>query len=161
MKAYGILICDMKQNKSRLGLGMVVGAVAGAVAGLFLAPKAGKELRDDAMKLYKKLQKEDPKVLAKKIFGDVSDESQKFVKKAYQDLSVQLADLKKTSSKIDTAKYKEAVKNVVTTIKDEGNIPDGSMKKLVSYLEGDEKRMFASTSKKSTKKPASKAKKSA
>lgn len=151
----------MTHKKTGLGIGMVVGAVAGAVAGLFLAPKAGKELRDDALKLYKKLQKEDPKVLAKKIFGDVSDESQKFVKKAYQDLSVQLADLKKTSSKIDTTKYKEAVKNVVTTIKDEGNIPEGSMKKLVTYLESDAKRMIEATTKKSSKKPASKAKKSA
>lgn len=149
----------MADKKSHLGLGMILGAVAGAVAGLFLAPKAGKELREDAMKMYKKLQKDDPKVMAKKIFGDVSEESQKFVKRAYEDLSVQLADLKNTSSKIDTNKYKEAVKNVVTTIKDEGNLPEGTVKKLMSYLENDAKRMISSASKKSTKKPASKAKK--
>lgn len=148
---------NMADKKSQLGLGMILGAVAGAVAGLFLAPKAGKDLREDAMKMYKKLQKDDPKVIAKKIFGDVSEESQKFVKKAYEELSVQLVDLKKKSSKIDTAKYKEAVKNVVTTIKDEGNLPEGTVKKLMSYLENDAKRMISSA----PKKPASKAKKSA
>ena len=54
----------MAQKKSHFGIGMAVGAVAGAVAGLFLAPKAGKELREDAMKMYKKLHTEDPKAVS-------------------------------------------------------------------------------------------------
>lgn len=152
----------MSHKKSNFGIGVILGAAAGALAGLFLAPKAGKALRQDALKMYKKLQTEDPKVIAQKVFGDVSEESQKFVKKAYEDLSVHLADLKKRYSTIDTAKYKEAVQSVITTIKDEGNMPENAMKKLMTYLESDAKKLISPSTKrkvtKTVKKVAAKAK---
>ena len=150
----------MAQKKSHFGIGMAVGAVAGAVAGLFLAPKAGKELREDAMKMYKKLHTEDPKVLAKKVFGDISEESQRLVKKAYEDLSVELAGLKKRYSTIDTAKYKEAVGKVVTTIKKEGTMPEDAMKKLKTFLEDDAKKLVSSPGAKKVVKKLTAAKKS-
>ncbi len=139
---------------------MVIGAVAGAVAGVFLAPKAGKELRQDAMKLYKKLHTQDPKVLAKKVFGDISEESQRLVKKAYEDLSIELVGLKKRYSKIDKEKYKEAVENVITTIKNEGSMPEDAMKKLSAFLEEDAKKLVVTPGVKKTVKKLTAAKKS-
>ena len=41
----------MSDRRSSIPLGLLVGAIAGAVAGILLAPKSGKETREDLKKL--------------------------------------------------------------------------------------------------------------
>lgn len=157
------------KKSSKLGLGVLLGAAAGAVAGLFLAPKAGKELRKDAKKLSqtamkfsdeyrKKLDKKEPEEVAKIVFGDVSEASTKLAKRAHKDLSVELAQLKEKYNKIDKKKYGEAVKTVVEGFKADKSIPDGTLKKLATYLEKDAQKLVASTKKKTAAKKKAPAK---
>ena len=142
------------KKQSKLGLGMLLGAAAGAVAGLFLAPKSGKEMRKDAKKLSadatkfaaqyrKKLEKKEPEEVAKIVFGDVSEVSMKLAKKAHKDLAVELAQLRTKYKTVDKKKYQAAVKTVIDGIKEDKAIPEGSVKKLAAYLEKDAKKLVA------------------
>lgn len=164
----------MANKKSKIGLGLLLGATAGAVAGLFLAPKTGKELRKDAKDLSdkakkfadeykKKLEKEEPAEAAKIVFGDVTDTSVAFMQKANKELSEELGILKEKYSTIDKKKYSEAVKNLMDSYKADKALPEGSLKKLAAYLEKDAKVLVSrpkTTKKKAPakKKPAAKKK---
>ncbi len=129
-----------QQKSSKLGLGIIVGAVAGAVAGLFLAPKAGKELRKDAQKLYSDITK-DSEAAVKEIFGKVTEESMDLYKKAQKEVASQVDNASKTYKSIDKAKYKEIVMNAVENVKEDMKLPETQLKKLMSYLEGDFKKL--------------------
>ena len=48
----------MVSKKSKFGIGLVLGALGGALAGLFLAPKSGKQTQSDAKKAIKGLEKD-------------------------------------------------------------------------------------------------------
>ena len=48
----------MISKKSKFGIGLVLGALGGALAGLFLAPKSGKQTQGDAKKALKGLEKD-------------------------------------------------------------------------------------------------------
>lgn len=156
----------MAKKKSKIGLGLLLGATAGAVAGLFLAPKTGKELRKDAKILSdkakkfadeykKKLEKEEPSEAAKIVFGDVTDTSVAFMQKANKELSEELGILKEKYSTIDKNKYSEAVKNLIDNYKADKALPEGSLKKLAAYLEKDAK-VLVSRPKTTKKAPAKK-----
>ena len=43
----------MVSKKSKFGIGLVLGALGGALAGLFLAPKSGKQTQSEAKRLIK------------------------------------------------------------------------------------------------------------
>lgn len=156
----------MANKSSKFGIGIFLGAVAGAVAGLFLAPKSGVEMRKDARKLSKKalaeakkyqkqLEGKEPEEIAKKVFGDVSEKSVKIMKQAHKDLSVELALLNQKYKKIDKDRYAQAVKLVVTSIKEEGSVPESELKKLSAYLQEDAKKLVARPVNQKAKKPAS------
>lgn len=149
------------KKSSKLGIGMLLGAAAGAVAGLFLAPKAGKELRKDAKKLtgeakklsqdamglaeeyLKKLQKKDPEQIAKIVFGDVTDATKKLTSQAQHDLARELASVKEQYASINKRKYSDAVKSVVSGLKTDGSISPSMLKKLGTYLEKDAKKFIS------------------
>lgn len=154
-------------KSSKLGFGIVLGAVVGAVAGMLLAPKTGKELRKDAMKLttelkakaleyQKQLEGKDSKEAAKFIFGDVSENSVKLFQKVQKDLSVELAILSQNAKKIDKKKYGEAVKNVIDNWKADKTIPEESLKNMKTYLVKDFKKLTAKTVTKSGEKSTEK-----
>ena len=48
----------MISKKSKFGIGLVLGALGGALAGLFLAPKSGKQIQSDTKKAIKGLEKD-------------------------------------------------------------------------------------------------------
>ena len=140
------------KNSSKMGLGMLLGVAAGAIAGLFLAPKPGKELRKDAKNLTdevvksatkynKKLQKKTPEQIAKVVFGDMSEASMKLAKKAHKSLAAELSSLEANYQKIDKKKYTAAVKTVVDGLKKDGEVPAATLKKLASYLQLDAKKL--------------------
>ena len=159
------------KNTSKIGLGMLLSAVVGAVAGLFLAPKAGKELRKDAKNLSKnmmksassyskKLEKKTPEQIAKIVFGDVTESSMKIANRVKKELTVELAKLEKKYDTIDKKKYSSAVKSVVDGIKKEGSVPSTTLKKLASYLQDDARTLVGkkkpAAKKSSTRKPVAK-----
>lgn len=149
-------------NKSKLGFGILLGAAAGALAGLFLAPKSGVELRKDARRISQKalktaekyrnqLEGKEPEEIARIVFGNVSDQSVKLMKQAHKDLSVELALLNEKYKKIDKKKYTAAVKKVVSGLRKDGSVPEGSLKQLSEYLIKDTKKLASRTSKTTTK----------
>lgn len=146
------------KKSTKFGLGLVFGAVAGAVAGLFLAPKAGKEMREDAKNLYDKIYKDlkdkEVDVAVKKIFGKVTSESKEIYTAAQKELAMQLSELGKNYKKVDKKKYLEVVGSVITRVKDERELPDSELKALGKHLEGDFKKLFPAKKKK--KAPAKK-----
>lgn len=147
------------KSSSKLGLGVVIGAVVGTVAGLFLAPKAGKELRDDALEYYKKLKDKDPDQIVKEIFGRASEETKEMYDTSKKLLAEQLSSLKQNYDTIDKSKYSVAVKDVVNHIKDEHDLPDNELKALAGHLENDFKKLFPAVTQmtaKLVKKPAKK-----
>lgn len=167
----------MQTKKStKVGLGVLLGAAAGAIAGLFLAPKAGKELRKDAQKLSKTvmssankysklLDKKTPDQIAKKVFGDLTESSTKLSQKVHSELRYEIAKLEKKYNTIDKKKYSSAVKTVVSSLKSEGKVPAATLKKLTSYLEKDARALVgkkkAAPKKVAARKPAKKATKKA
>jgi len=120
----------------------MMGAVAGAIAGLFLAPKAGKQLRKDAQKLYEDISK-DPEAAVKEIFGKVTEESMQIYTAAQKEVSAQLANLSANYKTLDTSKYKEVVKQAVDNAKADKKLPEDQLKKLITYLEKDIKKLAA------------------
>lgn len=141
----------MSQKSTKLGLGLIVGAVGGAIAGLFLAPKAGKELRKDAQKLYDEISK-NPEAAVKEIFGKVTEESMQLYSKVQKEVSAGLGMLSENYKTLNTEKYKEVVKQAVDNVKEVKKLPEDQLKKLMTYLEQDIKKLTAP--RKSVKKPS-------
>lgn len=135
---------------------MVIGAVVGAVAGLFLAPKSGKELREDTVDLYNKLKDKDPDEVVKEIFGKVTDESREIYEHAHKHLAEQLSDLKDNYKNIDKSKYAEVVSDVVNHVKEEHDLPEAELKTLGKHLNEDFKKLFPMIPSVSTKKAPAK-----
>lgn len=132
------------KRTSKLGFGILLGAVFGTIAGLFLAPKAGKELRKDAKKLYDDISK-DPEAAVKDIFGKVSKESIEIYQNAQKEVVSQFQKVSKNAKKLDTVKYKEIAMQAVDKVKEDKELPQAQLKKLVSYLEGDIKKLVKKT----------------
>ncbi|KXK11105.1 MAG: YtxH-like protein [Microgenomates bacterium OLB23] len=144
------------KKTSKLGLGILLGAAAGAVAGLFLAPKAGKELRKDAKKLYDEISK-NPEAAVKDIFGKVSKESVNIYQSAQKEVVAQLQKVSGNYKKLDTSKYKEIALQAVEKVKEDKELPQAQLKKLAAYLETDIKKLVGGTAKKKvTKRPTAK-----
>lgn len=135
-------------KKSKFKAGLILGAVSGALAGLFLAPKAGKELRKDAQKLYDDISA-DPEAAVKAIFGKVSDEGVAMYKSAQKELVKQLTNLSENYKTLDSSKYKEVVVQAINNVKTEKKLPDNQLKTLMDYLEKDIKKLASGS--KSTK----------
>lgn len=145
------------KKTSKLGVGLLLGAAAGAVAGLFLAPKAGKELRKDAKKLYDDISK-NPDAAVKDIFGKVSKESVELYHMAQKEVVLQLDKLSENYKKLDTAKYKDIALQAVDRVKEDHELPQDQLKKLTAYLEKDIKKLVGADQKKTVaKKPVKKA----
>lgn len=146
------------QKSSKLGLGVLLGAAVGAVAGLFLAPKAGKDLRKEAKKLYDEISK-NPEAAVKDIFGKVSKESVSVYQKAQKEVAAQLDMLSENYKKVDTAKYKDIAMKAVEKVKEDHELPQAQLKKLTAYLETDIKKLVGTSDKKkaAVKKTAKKA----
>ena len=70
-----------KDNKFFLGI--ILGAVAGVAAGVFLAPKSGKETREDIKKQSKEALKNTKKI-SKKAYLGAKNEGQKLFDKVFR-----------------------------------------------------------------------------
>ncbi len=101
--------------------GLLLGAVAGGVAGVLLAPKSGKETRDDIMKLAEKVKKD-----ATSYFEDAKT------------MLMQKVDaLKAAGKKLDEKKYLEIVTEVVDELKKDRDLTMDAAKKIGTQLKRD------------------------
>ena len=105
-----------EMNSFLKGLGF--GVVAGAIAGVLLAPKSGKETREDIQKLATDL-----KGKAEDLYADAKKKLDKKVK-AVKDLG----------KKIDEKKYTTLVNEIVDEYKSKDLLTSDSAKKLGSQL---------------------------
>lgn len=101
--------------------GLLLGAVAGGVAGVLLAPKSGKETRDDIMKLAEKVKKD-----ATSYFED-----------AKAMLMQKVDALKSAGKKLDEKKYMEIVTEVVDELKKDRDLTMDAAKKIGTQLKRD------------------------
>lgn len=131
---------NMVSNKksSRFGLGILLGMVVGAIAGIFMAPKSGKENKEAVFKKLQQLKKElqdaeiDKKV--KEIYGDVTEKSLELYAKTRKELVKRLDDIKERVEEIDTDKYIEMVEDVVERVRKETDETVERARKLRDYL---------------------------
>lgn len=119
------------------------GAVAGAVGGLLLAPRSGKETREQisnmAAKLAKNVKNEVKETQArlKDIYGNTTEEAQRKYEEVRNAVMGKVALLKTTGKDIDKDKYVKVVDDVLADFKaDMASTKDG-VEKLGRYLKKD------------------------
>ncbi len=133
-------------KKSKLGLGLAIGAAAGAVAGVLMSDKPGKKLRVGAKKEYTKynkmLNEKDLEAVARDIFGRTSTLGKKHLSVAKREVKKGVVELHRRSKSVSTAKYKTLVKGVVSKIKSKEGVTPEVLVKLTNYLESDAKKII-------------------
>jgi gas vesicle protein len=90
-------------QKNNFGIGVLVGAITGAIAGILLAPKSGKEAREDL------------KQFATETFEGAKD----LYAKANESMKVKIAALKRAGARIDQKKYATLVNEVISELKED------------------------------------------
>ena len=128
----------MSNQKSKFGLGLVLGTIVGGITAFFLSPNSGKKNREEAAKKIKKLQKmleeKDIDEIVKEIFGNASAESKKLFLQAKEELIAKIADLKETIENVDKDEFMEMVDEVVDKVQSGAKREVKEMKKLKEYL---------------------------
>ena len=105
--------------------GAAVGALVGSVAALLLAPKSGKETREDI----------------KKLALDLGDKAEAIYLKVKKLLVKKIENIKRAGESIDETKYKDLVGEVVQNLKENKEIADKSATKLGQLLRSDWERV--------------------
>lgn len=125
----------------------LIGALAGAVGGLLLAPKSGKETRQDisklAMEISKKMKMEadETKARVKDVFGKASDETTRKYKEIRTAVVGKIAAVKNAGTEIDKDKYAKVVDEVVNDFKKDLDATKGGALKIATYLKKDWDKM--------------------
>jgi gas vesicle protein len=126
------------QRSSKFGLGLVFGMITGALAGLFLAPKSGKENREAVAKkiteLRELLEEKEIDKKVQEIFGEVTAEAKELYLKVKEELINRLAELKESLDKIDREKYLNMVEEVMKTVRTESRHNVHQVEKLKEDL---------------------------
>lgn len=147
---------DEEKKTSGFGLGLAIGAVAGALAGVFLAPKSGKQNRKDFAKRADELKEKFSEMEVDKkvqdIFGRVSEETRDFYLSATKELLERLSALKGKVEDIDTKKYRKQVEEVLSDFKKKSKQSAKVIDKMRKHLVADWQSLFTK------KKPAKKVK---
>lgn len=126
------------QDKSTFGAGLVLGAIIGAVAGIFLAPKSGKEMREDAASslkdIHHKINSGEIQARVQEIFGEVTDEGMKLYKETKKELTDKLESAKDHLSK---SEYLEMLEEVIDSARERTQASVEYGKKIRdSFMEG-------------------------
>lgn len=121
----------------------LIGAVAGVVGGLLLAPKSGRETREDiaqlAAEIIKKLkmQAADTRDRVKDIYGKISDEAMDKYNQVKNTVAGKVAALRTAGEEISKEKYSKVVEEVVADFKADFEGSKNGAVKLVNYLKKD------------------------
>lgn len=158
----------MAKNTGRFFLAGLLGAAAGVIGGLLLAPKSGKETREDiskmALDITKKLKTEadETRVRVQEVFGDVSDETKHRYREIRAAVVSRVATIKTAGEEIDKEKYGRVVDEVIADFKKDFEGSANGATKLADYFKKDwgkmkQAMMSESAERKTVKKPISKA----
>ena len=110
-----------KNVAGKVAAGVAIGALAGAAAGVLLAPKSGKETREDIKKFAK----------------DTKEKGLELYEQAKAEVNKKIANVKKAGKKIDAEEYKKIVAEIVETFKGNGKLTEKAAKKLGEQLKSD------------------------
>ncbi len=121
----------MKNNAGSFFKGTVIGAIGGAIAALLLAPKSGKETREDI----------------KNLAVELGDKATDIYNSAKKEVLQKVEQVKNAGQLIDETKYKELVANVVDDFKNNSKITESSAQKLGAMLRKDWERVKKEISK--------------
>jgi len=129
--------------KSGKFLATLFGIAAGAIGGLLLAPKSGKETREDLKKLVMRLTKEvegtvkSTKEKVEEVFGQATDQAMEKYKEIKSTVMNKVAEVKTAGKEIDKEKYVAIVEKVVEEYKSDLNTTKNGAMKLVAQLKKD------------------------
>jgi len=123
------------RDSSKFGLGLFIGALLGAIAGLFLAPRTGKETREEAKKMLDELKKRyrtgELKDKVRKIFGDVRKESIELYMTAKDEIGDKVREAK---GKMNRQDFDRIVDEVTSRLRKAGKVTEEQMRKLKDDL---------------------------
>ncbi|OGL52702.1 hypothetical protein A3K55_01775 [Candidatus Shapirobacteria bacterium RBG_13_44_7] len=133
----------MSKNNGKFLLGGLLGAAAGIIGGILLAPKSGKETREEIAKLALEITKavktqvDETKSRVKDIFGKVSEEGTTKYKQVRDAVIAKVASVKTAGKEIDKDKYGKIVDEVLTDFKSDFEKSKSGLEKLAKYLKKD------------------------
>lgn len=133
----------MASKSGKIFLTGLIGIVAGAIGGLLLAPKSGKETREDLIKLRDGIKKQikttveetESKVI--EVFGEVTKEATDKYKEIRTAVIDKVVALKTAGNEIDKDKYSVIVEKVVDDFKDDLVASKNSAIKMAAQLKKD------------------------
>ncbi|HOV29557.1 MAG TPA: YtxH domain-containing protein [Candidatus Dojkabacteria bacterium] len=110
-----------EQAKKSFLKGAIFGAIGGAISGILLAPKSGKQTREDI----------------KKLAEDLGDRAEEVYLNAQKELKAKIENIKQAGQLIDEAKYKELVSEVVRDLRSNQEVTEKTGEKLGMLLKND------------------------
>lgn len=131
------------KNTGKFFLAGLFGALAGAVGGLLLAPKSGKETREDLAELAKSLSKqiktgaEETEDRVKEVFGNANKAAMDKYKEIKTAAVDKIVELKKVGKEIDKEKYGLIVEDVVAEFKSDLSATKNGALKMTTQLKKD------------------------
>lgn len=146
----------MVKKKSKLGLGVLVGAVGATLAGFFLTSKEGKKLQK---KIIDRISEEELDKKAKKIFGKVTKEAKSTYIKGRKLLIETASNLKEEIDKIDKDKFQKIVDDLVKKLNATNKYSYRTVKNLKDELVKDWIKITKKTKNSSSKKTSKRKKK--
>lgn len=133
----------MKNSPVKVFFAGLFGALTGAVGGLLLAPKSGKETREDIAKVARKIKKEietgtkETQGKVRKVFGRASKEAMSRYEKVKGMVVDRVVAVKGAGSQVDKVKYEKIVDEVVAEFKSTVKLGRSSISRLKSQLKKD------------------------
>lgn len=133
----------MSKNTGKIIFAGLLGAAAGAIGGLLLAPKSGKETRDDISKIALdikkaiKTTKNETEDRVKEIYGKVSTEAVEKYNEITSLIVDKVAAAKKAGNEIDKDKYSMIVDDIVAEFKDDLSTTKNGALKIASMMKKD------------------------
>ncbi len=133
----------MSKNSGKFLLAGVLGAVAGAIGGLLLAPKSGKETREDIARMAKEISDQlkneasTTSARVKEVFGVASDEAKQKYMEIRDSLFAKVAAVKSAGEEIDKERYAQIVDDVVESFKSDLEGAKSGVKKMSEQMKKD------------------------
>jgi gas vesicle protein len=137
----------MAKSTGKFFLAGLLGAIAGAVGGLLMAPKSGKETREDIINLAAELSKTikteatETKTRVKEVFGKVTDEAVMKYDEIKSAVVAKVASVRTAGEEINKEKYTMIVDDVISEFKDDLDATKTGATKIATYFKKDWEKM--------------------